>query len=196
MAESQGERKLDVAVGSYIAALQHRHVNEGLPTARSTLAKFRQAVDESPGASPETWQAVLEVLPERYIGIRDTPTKGEWAAHLALTLYGVHQRGNSTPMHKTGESFGSAMGKLVRRRESSKSRYDALLTSTHFAGRRQHLRSLVGLLSTEGLPLDYGRLALDLWRLQTAGTKDAVSLSWGRDFYRAFAYQSSSAPTV
>lgn len=180
---------LDTAVGTYVAGLQRDFLGERKSSARATLARLRQAVDEAPGVNPDVWQTVLEILPEQFIGSRDQPTKGEWAAHLALTLYGVHQQGNNTPMHEPGVTFGTAMGRLMRERPSAKSRYDALLSASHFAGRRNYLRSLTGLLSTDGIPVDHGRLALDLFRLQSADHKNSVVRVWGRDFYRAFAHR-------
>lgn len=185
------KRTLDAAVGTYVAGLQRDFLGGRESSTRATLARLRQAVDEAPGVNPDVWQIVLEVLPEQFIGSRDQPTKGEWAAHLALTLYGVHQQGNTKPMHELGVSFGTAMGGLMRDRPSAKSRYDALLTASHFAGRRNYLRSLTGLLSTDGIPVDHGRLALDLFRLQSADHKNSVVRTWGRDFYRAFAYRST-----
>lgn len=185
------KRTLDAAVGTYIVGLQRDFLGGRDGSARATLARLRQAVDEAPGVNPDVWQIVLEILPEQFIGSRDEPTKGEWAAHLALTLYGVHQQGNTRPMHELGISFGTAMGRLMRERPSAKSRYDALLTASHFAGRRNYLRSLTGLLSTDGIPVDHGRLALDLFRLQSADDKNSVVRVWGRDFYRAFAYRST-----
>ena len=187
-AEEASERKttLDAAVGAYVAGLQRDFLGARESPARAILARLRQAVDEPPGANPEVWQIILSVLPEQFIGSRDQPTKGEWAAHVALTLYGVHQQGNQSPMHVTGISFGTAMGRLMRDRPSAKSRYDALLTASHFAGRRNYLRTLTGLLATDGIPVDHGRLAVDLFRLQSAEHKDTVVRVWGRDFYRAF----------
>ena len=180
---------LDTAVGTYVVGLQRDFLGERESSARATLARLRQAVDEAPGVNPDVWQIVLEILPGQFIGSRDQPTKGEWAAHLALTLYGVHQQGNNTPMHEPGVTFGTAMGRLMRERPSAKSRYDALLSASHFAGRRNYLRSLTGLLSTDGIPVDHGRLALDLFRLQSADHKNSVVRVWGRDFYRAFAHR-------
>ncbi|MBX7556121.1 MULTISPECIES: type I-E CRISPR-associated protein Cse2/CasB [Kocuria] len=177
---------LDSSVGAYVSQLQRRFLSGSDPAARGTLARLRQAVDEQPGDTPEVWQIVLDVLPEQFLGTRDQPTRGEWAAHVALTLYGVHQQGNQSPMHAPGTSFGTSMGRLMRERPSAKSRYDALLTASHFTGRRNYLRTLVGLLSTDGIPTDHGRLALDLFRLQSAAHKDRVIRVWGRDFYRAF----------
>lgn len=190
--------RLDRAVGNRVNRLQREFLTEELPHARGELAQLRQAVDEPPGISPLVWQLVLEALPEQFIGTRDEPTAGEWAAHLALTLYAVHQRGNQNPMHQIDNSLGRAAGRLIRTRQaqsqSVKKRYDAVLTATNFTSRRYHLRSLVGLLSAEAIPVDYGRLALDLYQFQKPGGKDTVNRVWGRDFYRAFTYKPVDEP--
>lgn len=173
-----------------VSILQHDFLDEDLPQARGQLARLRGAVDEPPGHSPEVWAMVLDAVPDALIGTGDDATDSETAVHQALTLYAVHQRDNTRQMHVTGRaehSFGGAIGCLAKGRTASvKGRYDALLMATSDAGRAQHLRSLVGLLSTDGIPLDYGQFALDLLLLKKASHRDSVQRRWGRDFYRAF----------
>lgn len=186
---SQEAPDLRSAVKRSVASLQHDFLDEDLPSARGQLARLRSAVDEPPGRSPEVWAMVLKAVPEPLIGTGDDATDSETAAHQALTLYAVHQRGNRRPMHVGGQgsSFGWAAGRLATGRTTSvKARYDALLSATSDAGRAQHLRSLVGLLSADSIPLDYGQFALDLLLLKKASHRDAVQRRWGRDFYRAF----------
>ncbi|MDO5617955.1 type I-E CRISPR-associated protein Cse2/CasB [Kocuria sp.] len=179
------------AVGRAVGNLQRTSLDLDLPAARSQLARLRGAVDEPPGRSPEVWSMVLDAVPDEFMGTGDHATDSETATHQALTLYAVHQRGNNRPMHVAGpgsNSFGGAAGRLAKGRTASvKARYDALLMATSDEGRAQHLRSLVGLLSTDAIPLDYGQFALDLSRLKKAAYRDSVQRRWGRDFYRAFA---------
>lgn len=179
-----------------VAVLQRESLELDLPRARGQLARLRGSVDEPPGHNPEVWAMVLDAVPEAFIGTGDDATDSETAVHQALTLYAVHQRGNSRPMHVTGQvrcSFGGAAGRLAKGRTASvKDRYDALLMATSDAGRAQHLRSLIGLLSTDGIPLDYGQFALDLLLLKNASHRDSVQRRWGRDFYRAFASTASA----
>lgn len=184
---------LRLTVGHAVAGLQRESLELDLPRARAQLARLRGAVDEPPGHSPEVWAMVLDAVPGPLVGVGDDATRAETAAHQALTLYAVHQRGNSRHMHQSGNSFGGAAGTLARGRTTSvKARYDALLTATSDEGRGQHLRSLVGLMSTDGIPLDYGRLALDLLLLKNAAHRDSVQRRWGRDFFRAFAGTAST----
>lgn len=178
---------LIAGTGAYVSQLQARFL-AGDPQARATLALLRQCVDEEPGHTPQMWELVLEVTPEHLIGHDDAPSAAESAVHQSLTLYGVHQRGNSAQMHRSdGRSFGYAMGRLMRgRAPSTKKRYDALLGATSPRSRAYHLRSLMGLLSADGIPLDHGQLAWDLYLLQVGRHRDGISRRWGRDFYRAF----------
>lgn len=47
-----------------------------------------------------------------------------------------------------------------------------------------HMRSIVQLLRSSSIPLDYPALAQDLYCYQTAHTVASVRLRWGQDFYR------------
>ncbi|WP_182170568.1 type I-E CRISPR-associated protein Cse2/CasB [Flaviflexus equikiangi] len=204
MNEETKAESLQEGIGRTVSILQRQFLEAENPSARRTLAVLRRAVDEEPGENPEVWQLVLEALPERFIGQRDEPTAGEWAGHLALTLYAIHQRGNTRPVHIPGISFGSAAGTLMRGRTASTKRsYDALLSATNFPTRRHYLRALVGLMatdstSTNAIGLDYGRLASDIYRLQFAQYRPSLLRAWGRDFYRAFSWAPAepSAPTT
>mgnify|MGYP001032041721 CR=1 FL=1 len=187
--ESTSER-LDERVGRTVGQLQRRFLDQDDSTARAELARLRMAVDEAPGRTPQVWGMVLAATPDHLVGTKDEPTRGEQTVHAALTLYAVHQQGNRRPMHvPDGRSFGTAAGILVRgRTPSTKARYDALLMAGGDRNRAYHLRSLIGLLSADGVPLDYGRLAVDLHLIGTSH-REGVQRRWGRDFYRAFTAQ-------
>ena len=184
-ADEDRATRLDVSVGSNISKLQAAFLSDD-PTARATLAQLRLAVDEEPGLNPRVWERVMETIPERYVGRMDAPSDGEWATHLALTFYAVHQQGNTRPVHVRDVSFGTAAGTLVRKRPSTKGRYDAALMATTFRQQRYHLRGLIGLLKAEGIALDYGRFANDLFLLQKDEFRSGVIRIWGRDFYRGY----------
>ena len=191
-AEAIEEKRQTVwsSVSRYIHGLQQQFLNE-VPAARGSLAELRKAVDESPGENPRVWAMVLESLPEFAHGKADAASRAEWAAFTALTLYAVHQRGNSKPMHAT-QPFATAVGRLVRDGSASlKGRYDAVLTATTFTAQRHHLRSLVGLLSSHAIPFDYGRFAFDLLRLRDPARRGDVQRAWGRAFYRGYRFHSS-----
>ncbi|GAA1342583.1 hypothetical protein GCM10009594_16250 [Kocuria palustris] len=193
MTTTDSTPELNAGTGAYVSQLQARFL-AGDPQARAILALLRQCVDEAPGHTPQMWEIALEVTPQNLIGRGDEPSPAESAVHQSLTLYGVHQRGNTSQMHYSdGRSFGYAMGRLMRgRAPSTKKRYDALLGAQSPRSRAYHLRSLMGLLSADGIPLDHGQLAWDLYLLQVDRHRDSISRRWGRDFYRAFSSTAKS----
>ena len=194
----QKEARLDVAVGSAISTLQREHLTSGTSASRATLAQLRSAVDKEPGTTPESWERVMEVIPQSYSGTSDEPSSGEWAVHLALTFYAVHQQGHSAPMHLRGRSFGTACGLLMRKRAdtpSTKARYDSALTASNFVALRYHLRGLIGLMNADGIGFDYGGFAKDVFLLQHPKFRADIIRRWGRDFYRAFT-QSTEAENI
>lgn len=176
-------------VSRRVNALQHAHLDGRSPQARATLSTLRRAVARDPGRDPLAWGLVLHdngvTLPEHLLGRGDEPSRAEWAAYTALTCYALHQQAQNRPMHVPGTSFGEAVGRLVARTsESVKARFDALLTAADFPAVRYHLRSLVTLLRSEGIPFDYGRFAEDVARLLDPRTRDRVLLAWGRDYVK------------
>lgn len=193
MTESaDADPRLDTAVGKAISTIQRDRLENETPASRAMLARLRLAVDEEPGDSPGVWERVMEAIPESYRGRTDAPSDGEWAVHLALTFYAVHQQGNAQPMHVRDMSFGTASGRLVRNRTAStKARLDAALTATTFIAQRYHLRGLIGLMSTDAIPFDYGRFAQDIFLIQKPNHRPGVIRRWGRDFYSAYSRTAS-----
>ncbi|WP_346845878.1 type I-E CRISPR-associated protein Cse2/CasB [uncultured Rothia sp.] len=153
---------------------------------RAQLARLRQAAGRTPEKDPLAWSIVLEqILPDfRWAGSKDTPNAAESAAYSALTLYALHQRSRSQPMHKKHKFIGQAVAELAKKTESKsiKGRFDALMTSTTPKSMNYHLRSLVNLLNSHEIPLDYAALASDLCALQRPEDRPGVILQWGRDF--------------
>lgn len=177
---------LQSRVSEQIYKLQSQYL-AGVPSARGALAELRKAVDEEPGINPRAWFMTMEAVPERWMGRDETPNLGELAAFTTLTLYAVHQRGHSLPMHDPRTAFAHAVGSLVRERTAStKRRFDAILSATSFEAQRYHLRSLVGLLSTDELGFDYGRFARDLVHLQRPDSRPGIQRQWGRQFYQSY----------
>lgn len=167
--------------------------------ARRDLAVLRRAAGASPEKDPLAWGLVLERvlpdLPETYLGRGDAPSRSEWAAFTALTLFAVHQQSQPKAMHENRVNFGYAVGRLAQRRdsESIKPRFDALLLTRTTGGLVHNLRSLVTLLRAEQIPADYGRLAQDLARTRDRGGWDRVALSWGREFARGLSLTRSES---
>ena len=160
--------------------------------ARAALSRLRRAVGRTPKQDPMAWSVTLEqtvpLLTEWSDAAGDEPTPQEYGAFTALTLYAMHQQGNRQPMHSSEHDFSFAVGELARISESDsiKPRFDALIAATAPAARAYHLRTLVSLLSSKGIPLDYGRLAEDLSVLQRPDRSHGVVLRWGRGFAVGF----------
>lgn len=160
------------------------------PWVRATLAELRRGIGKPPGSVPQLWNVTLSGMPEELYSRDGTPTRGEWAAYIALTMFALHQQGKDTlkqSMNAEGVSLGTAVKRLVRSDEGEervKRRFDSAITSDSPEELAHHLRGLVQLLRSEDIPLDYGRLAADLYLFFTDSTRDKVKLRWGQDFYR------------
>lgn len=145
----------------------------------------------APGSDPDVWEDTVGALPEALsqgTHAEDGPTDYERAAHEAITLYALHQQSKTTAVHRQDISLGSAARRLVRatgREDAIRSRFQAVATAGSASGLFHHLRALITMLRSEGIPLDYGQLAIDLRRLHHGGRADQVRLRWGRDFHRA-----------
>ena len=158
---------------------------------RATLAKLRRGVGKHPGSLPDIWDFTLEGLPEEFMSRSDDPSPEEWAVHLSLSLFALHQQGKSLPerpMSETGKTFGNAVRLLIFQKgkdseEAIKRHFDVVITSNTPEELAHHLRSMVNLLKSDDIPLDYPRLAEDLYRFQSASLRDGVRLRWGQDYY-------------
>ncbi len=180
-----------VEVSKFVASRLHSLAESRNEAAvRATLARMRRGVGRSPGEMPELWEVLFADAPERLAGKQDYPSRGEWAAYTALTLFGMHQQGKDLKqrgMHKPGERLGLAVRKLVKSPDDEqriKRRFDIVATSDTPEEFAYHVRGLIQLLKAADIPLDYAQLAQDLYRFQFSDGRDRVRLTWGRDFYR------------
>lgn len=175
-------------VGRTVSALQEQYVRQPQPTsyARAALAQLRRGLGKEVGRLPEL--LALTVDPSAPPPRGDAPTRGEIAAHTALTLYGLHQQSQSRRMHDPRTSFGSAVGSL-RFRDGEENdgvmrRFQALATASGMGEFVQHTRGLITLLRAAERGFDYSRFARDLVHFQSPHGADRVRLAWGRDFFR------------
>ena len=170
------------------------HSNEG--SLRSTLAQLRRGIGHPPGALPELWGFFLGELPEEMLGTAE-PSRAEWAIYASLTLFALHQQGKdpvSAWMSQTGMGLGRALSKLIQSPEEEKRitrRFHTLATSSNIAELTHHMRSIVQLLRSSNIPLDYPSLAKDLYWYQNLNAVAGVRLRWGQDFYRRAALETT-----
>jgi len=207
MAESNKtsrREELEEFVSSRIYSIQRAYLKQDRSTGAAWLAELRKAKTK-PGSSPMTWTLEFEGFPESLIGMTDDPSWGEWAAHLAFTLYAIHQQSQTEPMHRRGKEYGlgRAVARLdmIQRQQSDSapsgklpSRFAALATASTFEEISHYSRQLIVQLRDAGIPLDYGRLAGQFYLLQNPMSADDVRLAWGRDF--AGVYASTNQPTT
>lgn len=147
---------------------------------RGALAHLKRSLGFDPGAYPPAYPYV-----ERFVGAdkrADDPYRK--ALYLAAGLFAFH------PLHQTGISFATALGRVARSRESEsiEKRFIALL-GAEAESLPTMLRQSISLLAAEGIGCDYADLLNDLerwfnrWRPERM---DQIRQDWARDFYRAY----------
>jgi CRISPR type I-E-associated protein CasB/Cse2 len=161
------------------------------PAARyagSETAILRKGVGRDVGSVPELWRFYTVIVPDRLAAHgRITPQLA--AEHAALTLFGIHQQSQKTPMHQEGEHIGAALLKLRARPQFSGNpealdrRVNAAATSTSVTELVFHLRGLVTLLRGEKLPLDYTMLIEDMADWHYPDRQARARRRWGANYY-------------
>lgn len=160
---------------------------------RAMLARFRHCIGEKPGAEPDVWAYTIGDLPEELQTKSMEPTKAEWAIHIAMTLFAMHQQGSniqSDCMYREKYTLGKAIRLLADSKgeggeEAVKRRFNATVTSESIEEFAHHLRSMIQLLKTVSIPLDYEQLTRELVLFQNPDNRDGLRLRWGQDFYRS-----------
>jgi CRISPR system Cascade subunit CasB len=91
-------------------------------------------------------------------------------------------------MHREKVGLGEALARLVdpqrENEERITRRLNQIATSADLLEMSQHLRGAIQLLRGQGIPLDYARLAGDLYQYQNLDFQTDVRLRWGRDYYK------------
>ncbi len=160
-----------------------------LGSSKAQLAQLRRGVGKRPGELPELWGIFLRNMPEELMGKEGRPSYAEWAIYTALTLFALHQQGHSEPMHAEGEEnrLGRAVKKLAHGEEEEENvrrKFSIAARSDDMEELSYHLKTLVRMLGSNDIKLDYEDLAKDLYRFQFENDTDQVRLKWGQDFYR------------
>lgn len=159
---------------------------------RAYLASLRRGVGKTPGEIPDVWGLFLDGAPKGLYS--DNPyvedvQKEEWAVYIALTLFAVHQQGKSESVSVNGANLGNAAAMLMNDKTDDERnrvlrRFTPVVTASDMAELSYHLRSLVQLMKSKGIPLDYPKLACDIYDFQFEDSKAIVQLRWGREFYQ------------
>lgn len=163
---------------------------------KAMLANLRRGIGHEPGEVPQLFGVFLQGMPEEFISKNGMVTGEEWVCYITLTLYALHQQGHDMerePMHtEENVSVGAAMGRLLFMDEEDPNaeqrmlrRLQMLATAVDRKEVSHHLRGMIQLLKSKGIPLNYEKLAADLYGMQFPEEKKQVCLSWGQDLYRS-----------
>lgn len=164
----------------------------------AALAQLRRGAGKPIEATPELWGLTCdERLYSSSPRLDDQESfPAEVAAHIALTLYAVHQQSRTERMHLPGRDLGGAVRRLMPGSdidEPLRKRFVQAGSASTIDSLAYRLRALVTLLRRDGIPLDYGLLADQLHQAQQPGGMTTVRRAWGRGFhaYRAHATEST-----
>lgn len=152
---------------------------------KSYLAELRHGIGKKPGEIPSLWGLILDDMNEELKGSR-CASNAEWAVYTALTLYALHQQGNDRFMYEKGYTLGRAAYYIADSSDDVErvvKRLNLVATSTTKEELAYQLKSIVQLLKGKSIPLDYAKLAEELYRLNYPEQAADIKLSWGRDFY-------------
>lgn len=159
--------------------------------ATAIIAKLNHAVGHEVGDDPDIFSWTFEGMPENlYPADSAEVTPVEAAAHVAVTLFAVHQHSVHEMSMATDEkvSLGYAAGKLAvgNPNEAGIRRdFDKLQTASSWRELVLHARRLIRKLRRERIAINYGLFAKDIWLLNS-GRENAnqVRRRWGMDYLR------------
>ena len=156
---------------------------------KAKLANLRRGIGKVPGELPELWGSFLNGIHDELLGTNGKPSRAEWAIYLSLTLFALHQQGNSESVNAKNISLGKAAAGLMEKpndddeRERVLRRLGPVVTAKDMSELSYHLRCMIQLLKSKGIRLDYIKLAEDIYDFQYEETRNNVRLRWGQDFY-------------
>ncbi|MFF0505556.1 type I-E CRISPR-associated protein Cse2/CasB [Streptomyces fimicarius] len=194
------------ATGTYIARIQPQYLSD-VPSAVAELARLRRGAGKRAHQVPDLWgvggtEELTQLLDGRQGFFR--AEYAEEAVFLAVTLWALHQQsGRDHGMHDRRQNLGGAVRTLIRKQGAvSADEEDSPLrkrlvrvgTAESLDSVAVRLREIVLLLRGAKLPLDYARLAGQLYRWQYRPDRAGVQREWGREFHLA-ATSATSAGT-
>lgn len=184
-------RQIAELVGSsasaYVSELQKGY-REDESWAVAMLAQLRRGAGKLPQEVPELWGLCgIERLYEEQDLSEKEAVRAEAALFLAVTLYALHQQSQGDKgMHKNGVDLGEAVRRLMPDDsidETIRRRFVRLGTATTRQALAYRLREIVTLLRRDSIPLDYARLAQQLYLAQHPDGMRRVRERWGRAFH-------------
>jgi len=145
------------------------------------LAALRRGIDREPGTVPVLWRFYTTLTQDGHLS---TALRAE---HVALTLFGVHQQSQRSPVHRNGIGLGTAIRAL---RDSGKfsseaidRRFAAAATASSLGALAVHLRGLVSQLRGVQQGLDYDLLFKNLLSWQYPDGPPNTRRRWGAQYF-------------
>lgn len=165
-------------------------------TQSGALAVLRQGFDREPGDVPGMWPYYVHLTQEGRL------TRKLTAEHLALSMFGLHQQGIRTKVHRGGAfgqpSFAAALHRLRASGRFSEAALDARVaqaaTAPDVRALAYHLRGLITML--KAIPdsaFNYDGLLQDLQDWQDPARAGRVRLNWGIAYQQNPASQNTTA---
>nr|WP_222936827.1 type I-E CRISPR-associated protein Cse2/CasB [Streptomonospora sp. PA3] len=188
-------------VDERVREIQHGYLQDR-SGAVSTLAQLRRGAGKTIADAPELWGLTLDDrfyanAPRRWFTRYETEDdkknqeRAENAAHIALTLYAVHQQSRREErMHQRGPDLGAAVRRMMPPGEIDeplRRRFVQVGTAHDMPTLAYRLREVVVMLRRDAVPLDYGLLADRIHHFQQPGGKKDVRALWGRSFHASSA---------
>ncbi|MFD4232775.1 type I-E CRISPR-associated protein Cse2/CasB [Streptomyces sp. NPDC058542] len=187
------------ATGSYIARIQPQYLSD-TSAAVAELARLRRGAGKRVHQVQDLWgvggtEELAQLLDGRKEFIR--LEYAEEAVFLASTMWALHQQsGRDAGMHDRRQNLGGAVRALIRLKGASgedeedsplRKRLVRVGTAESLDSVAVRLREIVLLLRGAREPLDYARLAGQLYRWQHRPDRSGVQREWGREFHLAAA---------
>ncbi|MFH8400802.1 type I-E CRISPR-associated protein Cse2/CasB [Streptomyces anulatus] len=187
------------ATGTYIARIQPQYLSD-TSSAVAELARLRRGAGKRVHQVQDLWgTGGTEELARLLDGRNDffRLEYAEEAVFLASTMWALHQQsGREKGMHDRRQNLGGAVRTLIRLKGApSEDEEDSPLrkrlvrvgTAESLDSVAVRLREIVLLLRGAREPLDYARLAGQLYRWQHRPDRAGVQREWGREFHLAAA---------
>ncbi|MEU3978861.1 type I-E CRISPR-associated protein Cse2/CasB [Streptomyces sp. NPDC026672] len=188
-------KRVEDLVAGGIGPLQ-REVLRDNPKAVATLARLRRGAGKQPHQVPDLLGLIdtgplYDETPDGRPPGEQSLTRAEDAVHVAMTLWALHQQSRSTGMHRPHRTdapggLGAAIRRLMAERDAGdavRKRFVRIGTAPNLTILAQRLREIVLLMRDEGISLDYGLLARQLYQWQWPQGPEAVRRAWGRSFH-------------
>lgn len=156
---------------------------------KAKIALLRRGLGKEPQAFPELWGLVYESLLEQGQDCNEKTALDE-AVFTALTLYARALQGwaSESSVNADGVSIGTAVARMLSEDRGNEdrvlSRMSALLNAKTPKQISYQLRSLITLLSSKGIGLDFSDLAYDLVKFYSLDTRSGVMKRWAEDYSR------------